>query len=138
LISKNCELNNEYNSLLLKIESKSKLLELTENELNKKRELLESIKNSEDYTTLKNKVEEQLNEFLNQKKELFKLAAMTILNIMKQDTEKEILISNILHPNENPDSGFYLISHEERIAQNAADTLHNHAVEINKNDILNS
>ena len=138
LIKKNCELNNECNSLLSKIESQNKILELTENKLNKKRGLLEAIENSKDYTNLKNKVEGQVNDFLNQKKEFFKLAVTTIFDMIKKDPEKEILINNILHPNENPDSGFYLISHEERIAQNAADTLHNHAVEINKNDILNS
>jgi hypothetical protein len=63
---------------------------------------------------------------------------MTILNIIKQDPRKEILIDNILNPNENPDSGFYLISYEEKIAQIAADILHNIALEINTNNILNS
>jgi DNA-binding transcriptional MerR regulator len=138
LISKNCELNDECNSLLPKIESQNKILELTKNELNKKRELLETTENSEDYANLKNKVEEQVNDFLNQKKDFFKLAVMTILNIMKQDPEKEILINNILNPNENPDSGFYLISYEEKIAEIAVDTLHNIALEINTNNILNS
>ena len=74
MISKNCELNNECNSLLSKIESANRMLQLTENELNKKRDLLESIKNSEDYANLKNKIEEQINDFLNHKKEFFKLA----------------------------------------------------------------
>ena len=137
LISKNCELNNEYNSLLSKLESEKRMLELTENELNKKRELLDTIKNNEEYATLKNKVEEQVNDFLNQKKDLFRLAVMTILNIMKQDPEKEILINNILHPNENPNSGFFLVSYEEKIAK-IADTLHNITLEINTNNILNS
>ena len=63
---------------------------------------------------------------------------MTILNIMKQDPEKDILINNILNPNENPESGFYLISYEEKIAEIAVDTLHNIALEINTNNILNS
>ena len=35
---------------------------------------------------------------------------MTILKIMKEDPEKEIVINNILNSNENPDSEFYLIS----------------------------
>ena len=48
---------------------------------------------------------------------------MTILNIIKQDPTKEILISNILHSDENPDSEFYLISYEEKIAEIAANTL---------------
>ena len=63
---------------------------------------------------------------------------MTILKIMKQDPEKEILANNILNSNENPDSGFYLISYEEKIAEIATDTLHNIALEINTNNILNS
>jgi hypothetical protein len=135
---KNCELNNECNSLLSKIESQNKILELMENKLNKKRELLDIVNNSEDYTNLKNKVEDQVNDFLNQKKEFFKLTVMTILKIMKEDPEKDILINNILNPNENADSGFYLILYEERIAEIAADTLHNIALEINAKKILNS
>ena len=108
------------------------------NELNIKRELLDTIKNSEDYVTLKNKIEEQINDFLNHKKEFFELVAMTILKIIKQDPKKEILISNILHSNENPDSEFYIISYEEKIAEIAANTLSDIVLEINTNNILNS
>jgi hypothetical protein len=112
------------------------MLQLTENELNKIRNLLANIKNSEDYNILKNKVEEQVNDFLNQKKEIFKLAVTTILDIIKTDPDKEILINNILYPNENPESGFFILSYEEKIAQ-IADTLHNITLEINTNNILN-
>ena len=114
------------------------MLQLTENELNKIRGLLDAIKNSEEYDNLKNKIEEQINDFLNQKKEFFKLVVMTILNIIKEDPKKEILISNILHSNENPDSQFYFVSYEEKIAEIAANTLSNVAIEINTNNILNS
>ena len=138
LMNKNFEMNNESNLLLSKIESRNRTLEVTENELNKKRELLETTQNSEDYTSLKNKIEEQVNDFLNQKKDFFKLIVMMILNIMKQDPEKETLINKILNPNENSNSGFYLISYEEKIAQIATDALHNIALEINTNTILNS
>ena len=138
MICKNCELNNEYNSLVSKIESVKKMLRLTENELNKKRDLLDTIKNSQEYATLKKQIEEQINDFLNQKKEFFKLAVMTILNIIKQDPEKEIALNNIINSNENPDSEFFLGSYEEKIAQIAADTLQNFALEINTNNILNS
>ena len=69
LISKNCELNNECNSLLSKIESANRMLELTENEINKKRELLDTITNSEEYVTLKNRIEEQVDDL--SKKESF-------------------------------------------------------------------
>jgi hypothetical protein len=94
----------------------------------KKRELLNTITKSEDYAILKNKVEEQVNIFLNRKKELLKLAAMTILKIIKEDPERDTLISNILEPNESPDSVYYLISYEEEIAEIAVDTLHNSAL----------
>ena len=33
---------------------------------------------------------------------------MTILDIIKKDPKKEILINNILNPNENLESGFIL------------------------------
>ena len=138
LINKNFEMNNESNSLLSKLESDKSILQVTENELNKKRDLLDTIKNSEDYATLKKQIGEQINDFLNQKNEFFKLAVMTILKIMKEDPEKEMVINNIINSNENPDSEFYLISYEEKIAQIAADTLQNFALEINTNNILNS
>ena len=138
LINKNFEMNNESNSLLSKLESDKSILQVTENELNKKRDLLDTIKNSEDYATLKKQIGEQINDFLNQKKEFFKLAVMTIFNIIKQDPEKEIVINNIINSNENPDSEFFLGSYEEKIAQIAADTLQNFALEINTNNILNS
>lgn len=137
MVCKNCELNNEHNSLVSKIKSQNRTLQLTENELNKKRELLNSIKNSEDYVTLKNKIEQQLNNFLNQKKEFYKLVVTTILDIIKEDPEKEILINNILYPNENPQSGFFIILYEEKIAR-IAHTLFNITLENNTNNILNS
>jgi transcriptional regulator len=136
LISKNCELNDEYNSLLSNIESANRMLELTENEINKKRELLDTITNSKEYFTLKNRIEEQVDDFLNQKKDFFKLAVMTILNIMKQDPEKEILINKILNSNENSDSQYFLTSYEEKIAQ-IVDASLNTALEINTYKILN-
>ena len=87
---------------------------------------------------LKKQIGEQINDFLNQQKEFFKLAVMTIFNIIKQDPEKEIVINNIINSNENPDSEFFLGSYEEKIAQIAADTLQNFVLEINTNNILNS
>jgi len=137
LIYKNCELTNEHDSLVLKIKSQNRTLQLTENELNKKIELLDSIKNSEEYANLKNQIEQQLNDFLNRKKEFFKLAVTTILDIIKEDPEKDLLINNILYPNENPQSGFFIISYENKIAR-IADTLSDNALEINTNNILNS
>ena len=56
----------------------------------------------------------RVDDFLNQKKDFFKLTVTTILEIIKEDPDKEILINNILNPNENPDSGFFLISYEKK------------------------
>jgi len=98
LICKNWELNNEHNTLVSKIKLQNRTLQLTENELNKKIELLNSIKNSEEYVNLENQIEQQLNDFLNCKKEFFKLVITIILDIIKEDPEKDILISNILYP----------------------------------------
>jgi hypothetical protein len=53
LIRKNCELTNEHDSLVLKIKSANRMLQLAEIELNKKREILGTIDNSEEYTKLK-------------------------------------------------------------------------------------
>ena len=53
--------------LVLKIESAKRMLQLTGKELNKK-EILDTIKNNEDYAILKNKIEELLiNNILNPK-----------------------------------------------------------------------
>jgi transcriptional regulator len=134
---KNCELNNEYISLVSNNESANRMLQLKNNELNKKRVLLDNINNSKDYTILKNKVEEQINDFLNHKKEIFKLAATTILDLIKADPDKDIIINNILYPNENPEFGYFIISYEEKIAQ-IADTLHNNILEINRDNVLHS
>ncbi|MGZ5486392.1 MAG: hypothetical protein ACXWFB_10860, partial [Nitrososphaeraceae archaeon] len=72
LINKNFEMNTECNLILSKIDSANKILQLTDNELNKKREILDSINNSsEDSVTLKNIIEEYVNDFLNEKKEFF-------------------------------------------------------------------
>jgi len=49
LISKNSELNSEFNSLLSKIESKYKILQTTDIELSKKRQLLNTLNNSEEF-----------------------------------------------------------------------------------------
>ncbi len=53
------------------------MLQLTENELDKKRPL-EGLKNSEEYTGLKNQIEEQINDFLNFRKD-FKVNLKNIL-----------------------------------------------------------
>jgi uncharacterized beta-barrel protein YwiB (DUF1934 family) len=60
---KNCELNNEHNSLVLKIESEERMLQLHENEINKKREFLENIKNNKDYAILRNKLKNKSTTF---------------------------------------------------------------------------
>lgn len=137
LSRKNHELNNEHNSLVLKIESEKRMLQLLRNDINKNREMLENIKNSEDYAILKDKIKEQLNDFLNQKKDLFKLAAGTILGIIKRDPKKDIFISNILNFNGNYNSQISLDFYEEKIAQIAVDTLTESALEINTKNILN-
>ena len=131
-----CKLVNEHNSLVLKIESEKRMLQLLRSNINKNREMLENIKNSEDYAILKNKIEEQLKDFLNQKKGLFKLAARKILNIIKQDPTKDILISIIINSNGNLDSQSFLDSYEEKVAKIAADTIFDFALEINKKNIL--
>ena len=78
-------------------------------------------------------MEEQINDLLKQRKEVVTI----ILDIIKEDPDKEILINNILYPDENPQSGFFLISYEEKIAQIAADTLSNITLGINTHNILN-
>ncbi len=137
LISKNWELNNENNSLVTKNESAKRMSYSMENEVNKIRDLLGSIENSGDYAILKNIIKEHLDDFLNQKKEFFKLAAMRILDIIKRDPKKDILISNIINSNGDHDSQCYFDSYEEKIAEIAADTLTENALETNTNNILN-
>ena len=49
LISKNSELNSEFNSLLSMIESKYNILQTTDIELSKKRQLLDTLNNSKEF-----------------------------------------------------------------------------------------
>jgi DNA-binding CsgD family transcriptional regulator len=135
---KNCELNNEYESLVLKITSADRMLQSIKSELNNKRDLLENINNSEDYNNLKIQIEEIINNFLNCKKDFFKLAITIIFDIIKKYPKKDILISNIINTNGNPDSDFYLDYYEDKISQIATDTLFNIASKINTNNILKS
>jgi hypothetical protein len=74
---------------------------------------------------------------LNQKKEFFKLTDTKILDVIKKDREKEILINNILYINENPESGFFLISYEEKNSSNCRYFTYI-VLETNTNTILNS
>ena len=36
---------------------------------------------------------------------------MTILDLIKADPDKDIIINNILYPNENPEFGYFIISY---------------------------
>lgn len=64
-------MNNELNSNQRKIDSNNIKLHLIEDKINKKRQLLNTINNSEDYNDLKNKIKEHSEEFLKQKREFF-------------------------------------------------------------------
>ena len=61
---------------------------------------------------------------------------MTVLNIIREDPENDILINNLLNTSKNANSSFYLISYEDKITQIAANTLHD-IVEANTKNILN-
>ena len=56
--------------------------------------------------------------------------------IIKQDPKKDILISNIIKSNGNSVSQLYLYVYEEKVAEIAADTIFDIALEINKKNIL--
>jgi hypothetical protein len=52
------------------------------------------------------------------------------------DPDKEMPINNIVNSNKDPDSEFYLVSYEEKIAVIATSILQNLVLEINTNNIL--
>jgi hypothetical protein len=130
LKSINSEMNNEYNTLLSKKESMRKSLVWIETELTEKTQLVDSIKNSEEFNTVKNKIQDHVSEFLNRKKDLFRLTVRIILDIIKEDPENKFFVNNILNPNIS--SPCYLKYYEDKIAQ-IADRLQNRVVDINTN-----
>ena len=48
----------------------------------------------EDLSVIRNKIKEYITELLNQKERYIKLSIITILKIIKEDPEKEILINS--------------------------------------------
>lgn len=68
---------------------------------------------------------------------MFEIAIRLILDTIKADPEKDILINNILYPSENPNSVYFLLAYEEKIAK-IAEALYNLSVELNTNNTLNS
>lgn len=126
----NSQLNNEHNILLSKTESEKKSLLFIETMITEETQLLDSINHSEEFNTLKNEIQDHLSEFLNRKKDLFRLTVRTILDIIKEDPENKFFVNNILNPNIS--SPCYLKYYEEKIAQ-IADRLQNQVVDINTN-----
>ena len=122
--------------------------------LEKKKQLKE-LKKSNDYPKIKDEhdaisnelkeLKRQRDDFIadnktllykNQKNEWLRLAITLTLDTIKDDPEKDILIYNILYPSENPNSGYFPLAYEEKIAK-IVENLHNIILEINTNNMLN-
>lgn len=99
-------------------------------QIDKKKELLEDLKDSAYFENVKQKIRNQTNKILNDKKTFFKLAITTILQTIKKDQEKNILIENLLNYKENlPYSEQYLAYYEQKISE-MSDNLHDIISEI--------
>ena len=120
------KIKEEYNIILPKLQD----LRNQRNYYNSENKLLisKNLELQEGLSFALNRTKEYITELLKQKEPYIRASIMTIIKIIKEDPERDTLISNILDPNESPDSVYYLISYEEKIAEIAVDTLHNSAL----------
>ena len=126
----------ELNSLLNAIDSKKDELRSINSEIYYKKQLLEDIKNSEEYNNLKSKIEKDIDKCLSQKKDFIKIAFETILKFMKKDKNTKFFIKNIFY---SPEIfvDHYISNYENQIIE-MAETLYDDTVKNITNKMVNS
>lgn len=123
-------LSSEFHQRIAHIDCKRKVITSLDKQINRKKELLEDLKDSEYFENMKQKIRDQTNKILYDKKLFLKLSIMAILQTIKKDQEKNILIENLLNYTENlPYSEQYLVYYEQKISE-MSDTLYDIISEI--------
>ena len=123
-------LSSEFHQRIAHIDCKRKVITSLDKQINRKKELLEDLKDSEYFENGKQKIRDQTNMILYDKKLFLKLSIMAILQTIKKDQEKNILIENLLNYTENlPYSEQYLVYYEQKISE-MSDTLYDTISEI--------
>jgi hypothetical protein len=113
-------LNSDFDQLATQIDCKQKEIKLLDKQIGRKKELLDDLKDNEYFENIKQKIRVQTNKILYDKKSFLKLAIMTILQTIKKDEEKNILIENLLNYTESPQfSEQYFIYYEQKISEMA-------------------
>jgi len=113
-----CDLYTDFDKIIAQYDDKQKVIISLDKQIDKKKELLEDLKDSEYFEDVEQKIRNQAKKILNDKKAFFKLAITTILQTIKKDQEKNILIENLLNYKENlPYSEQYLVYYEQKISE---------------------
>jgi hypothetical protein len=126
----------DFDRIVAQIDCKQKEIKSIDKQIDRKKELLDDLKDSEYFENIKQKIRDQTNNILYDKKTFLKLAIMTILQTIKKDQEKNILIENLLNYTENPQfSEQYFIYYEQKISE-MADSLYDTISEITTINII--
>ena len=113
-------LSIDFDQLVVQIEYKRQEIKSLDKQIERKKELLDDLKDREYFENVKQKIRDETNNILNDKKDFLKLAIMTILQTIKKDQEKDILIYNLFNYTENlPYSEKYLGYYQQKISEMA-------------------
>ena len=113
-------LSIDFDQLVVQIEYKRQEIKSLDKQIERKKELLDDLKDREYFENVKQKIRDETNNILNDKKDFLKLAIMTILQTIKKDQEKDILIYNLFNYSENlPYSEEYLVYYQQKISEMA-------------------
>jgi hypothetical protein len=123
-------LSIDFDQLDIQSDFKRQEIKSLDKQIERKKELLDDLKDIEYFEKVKQKIRDETNNILYDKKDFLKLAIMTILQTIKKDQEKEILISNLLNYSENlPYSEKYIVYYQQKISE-MADSLYDIISEI--------
>jgi len=110
----------DFDRLVVQSDFKRKEIKSLDKQIEKKKELLDDLKDIEYFEKVKQKIRDETNNILNDKKAFLKSAIMTILQTIKKDQEKDILIYNLFNYTENlPYSEKYLGYYQQKISEMA-------------------
>lgn len=130
------DLSVDFDQLVNQIDFKRKEIKSFDRQIERKKELLDDLKDSLYFENVKQKIRDQTNNILSDKKAFLKLAIAAILQTIKKDQEKNILIYNLLNYTENQTySEEYLVYYQQKISE-MADILYDTILEITIHNII--